>query len=159
MEIQKLYDFDELDLDDIAISLVRLVKHIPDYELFFQINQSNNEYLNFSRIKDLVIEGQYFDYYFTRFQGYHKFSKTCFTLIANKSVHSVQKQEITELFTTEENVKHLLNNQTDVDYLVHSSEEYPDFSVILWPSNLVFPLQEYRLCFEEELYQIIQYYE
>ena len=159
MEIQKLYDFDELDSEDIAINLVRLAKHIPDHEFFFQTNTINNEYLNFSRVDDLIIQGQYFDYYFPRFQGYHKFSKTCFTVIANKCVHSEQKQEITELFTNEDNIKHLLNNHTDVDYLIHSSEEYPDFSVILWPTNLVFPLQEYMLSFEEELYQIIQYYE
>ena len=35
----------------------------------------------------------------------------------------------------------------------------PDFSVILLPENLVFQIQEYLLSSDEELYQLIQYYE
>jgi hypothetical protein len=62
-------------------------------------------------------------------------------------------------FSEEENIKFLLNNQVDVEYILHSSEQFPDFSVILLPENLVFPIQDYTLSSEEELYQIIQYYE
>ncbi len=71
----------------------------------------------------------------------------------------VNKKVQTELFTEEENIKFLLNNQVDVEYILHSSEQFPDFSVILLPENLVFPIQDYTLSSEEELYQIIQYYE
>ncbi len=157
MEIQKLYDLDDIEFEDIAIGLVRLAKDIPAHEFFFKINQINN--LSFSRKKDLIFHGDYYDYFFPRFEAYHKFSKTCFTFISNKSSESKQKKVQTELFTGEENIKFLLNNQVDVEYILHSSEQFPDFSVILLPENLVFPIQDYTLSSEEELYQIIQYYE
>ncbi|MCW3160235.1 IPExxxVDY family protein [Chryseobacterium oryctis] len=157
MEIQKLYDLDDIEFEDITIGLVRLVKNVPDHEFFFKINQHND--LNFSRKKDLVFHGDYYDYFFSRFEAYHKFTKTCFTFISNKSIESNQKKLQTELFTEEENIKFLLNNQTEVQYILHTSEQFPDFSVILLPENLVFPIQDYTLGSEEELYQIIQYYE
>lgn len=36
---------------------------------------------------------------------------------------------------------------------------FADFSLILLPENLVFQIQEYLLSSDEELYQLIQYYE
>lgn len=157
MEIQKLYDLDDIEFEDIAIGLVRLAKNIPAHEFFYKINQNNN--LTFSRKQDMVFHGDYYDYYFPRFEAYHKFTKTCFTFISNKSSESKQKKIQIELFSEEENIKFLLNNQVDVEYILHSSEQFPDFSVILLPENLVFPIQDYTLSSEEELYQIIQYYE
>jgi len=157
LEIQKLYDLDDIEFEDIAIGLVRLAKDIPAHEFFYKINQNND--LTFSRKKDMVFHGAYYDYFFPRFEAYHKFTKTCFTFISNKSLESKQKKIQTELFSEEENIKFLLNNQVDVEYILHSSEQFPDFSVILLPENLVFPIQDYRLSSEEELYQIIQYYE
>ncbi|WP_326981075.1 IPExxxVDY family protein [Chryseobacterium sp. MYb264] len=157
MEIQKLYDLDDIEFEDIAIGLVRLAKHIPDHEFFYKINQNND--LKFFRKQDIVFHGVFYDYYFSRFEAYHKFTKTCFTFISNKSTESKQKKLQTELFSGEDNIKFLLNNQVDVQYILHSSEQFPDFSVILLPENLVFPIQDYTLGSEEELYQIIQYYE
>lgn len=157
MEVQNLYDPDEIEFEDITIGLVRLAKYVLDHEFFYKINQNND--LKFSRIKDLVFHGSYYDYCFPRFEAYHKFTKTCFTFISNKSSESKQKKQPTELFSEEENIKFLLNNQADVEYILHSSEQFPDFSVILLPENLVFPIQDYILSSEEELYQIIQYYE
>ncbi|WP_294288612.1 IPExxxVDY family protein [uncultured Chryseobacterium sp.] len=157
MEIQKLYDLDDIEFENITIGLVRLAKHIPDHEFFFKVNQING--LKFRRIEDVILQGDFFDYYFPRFEAYHKFSRTCFTFISNKSSESKQKKLQTELFTEEENIKFLLNNQVEVQYILHSSEQFPDFSVILLPENLVFPIQDYTLGSEEELYQIIQYYE
>lgn len=157
MEIQKLYDLDETEFEDVTIGLVRLAKNVPDHEFFFTVNQKND--LNFKRIDDLIYHGFYYDYFFPRFEAYHKFTKTCFTFISNRSSESKQKKLQTELFTGEENIKFLLNNQLEVQYILHSSEQFPDFSVILLPENLVFPIQDYTLGSEEELYQIIQYYE
>ena len=157
MEIQKLYDIDDIEFEDITIGLVRLAKDIPAHEFFYKINKING--LAFSRKKDVIIHGAYYDYYFPRFEAYHKFTKTCFTFISNKSSESKQKKIQTELFAEEENIKFLLNNQVDVEYILHSSEQFPDFSVILLPENLVFPIQDYTLSSDEELYQIIQYYE
>ncbi|CAA7390289.1 IPExxxVDY family protein [Chryseobacterium fistulae] len=157
MEIQKLYDIDDIEFEDITIALVRLVKNVPNHEFFYKINQINE--LTFSRSIDLMIPGAYYDYYFPRFEAYHKYTKTCFTFISNKSSDSKQKKLQTELFSEEKNIKFLLNNQADVQYILHSSEQFPDFSVILLPENLVFPIQDYTLSSDEELYQIIQYYE
>ncbi|WP_312078943.1 IPExxxVDY family protein [Chryseobacterium sp.] len=157
MEVQKLYDLDDIEFEDITIGLVRLVKFLPDHEFFFKLN--SREQLSFSRIGDLVFHGSYYDYYFPRFEAYHKTSKTCYTFISNKSSESKQKKIQTELFSGEDNIKFLLNNQPDVEYILHSSEQFDDFSVISLPENLVFPIQDYILSSDEELYQIIQYYE
>lgn len=157
MEIQKLYDLDDTEFEDIAIGLVRLAKDVPAHEFFYKTNQLNG--LTFSRKKDVIIHGAYYDYHFPRFEAYDKFTKSCFTFISNRSSESKQKKLQTELFTEEENIKFLLNNQVDVEYILHTSEQIPDFSVILLPENLVFPIQDYTLSSEEELYQIIQYYE
>ena len=159
MEKQNLYDWDELESEDLSIGLLRLSKEIPDYEFFFHVNNLNTEHLQFSRVEDLVLQGKYFDHSFPRFQGYHNTTKTCITVISNKSSESLQKSEITELFVTEEHIKYLLNHLHDVDYVIHTSDEVPDFSVILLPKDLAFPLQEDLLSSEDELYQIIQYYE
>lgn len=51
LEIQKLYDLDDIEFEDIAIGLVRLAKDIPAHEFFYKINQANN--LSFSRKKIL----------------------------------------------------------------------------------------------------------
>lgn len=157
MEIQKLYDLEDIEFEDITIGLVRLAKNIPDHEFFYKVNQNND--LTFKRIEDVILHGLYYDYFFPRFEAYHKFTKTCFTFISNRSSESKQKKLQTELFSEEENIKFLLNNQVEVQYILHSSEQFPDFSVILLPENLVFPIQDYTLGSEEELYQIIQYYE
>lgn len=157
MEIQKLYDLDDVEFEDITIGLVRLAKNIPDHEFFYKVNKNND--LNFKRISDLIFNGDFYDYHFPRFEAYHKFTKTCFTFISNKCSESKQKKIQTELFSEEENIKFLLNNQVDVEYILHTSEQFPDFSVILLPENLVFPIQDYILSSQEELYQIIQYYE
>lgn len=157
MEIQNLYDETDTDFDAISVSLIRLAKNIADYEFFFQINQLNH--LKFARIQDLVYCGEFYDYHFPRFQAYHQFTETCFTFTANQSLISTPKKVLRELFVAEENIKFLLNNKTDVEYILHSSEHIPDFSVILLPENLVFPRQDYTVDSDEEFYQILQYYE
>jgi hypothetical protein len=80
-------------------------------------------------------------------------------LLFRTNLLKVNKKNYRRTLSEEENIKFLLNNQVDVEYILHSSEQFPDFSVILLPENLVFPIQDYTLSSEEELYQIIQYYE
>lgn len=157
MKIQKQFFSLEEDDDDLTIGLVRLAKEIPDYELFFSINRFNH--FSFSRIEDLVIDGDYFTYRFTQFQAYHHEVKTCFRFISNASYESIQKKDSFELFSAEESVKFLLHNQMDVDYIATSSDVIADFSLILLPELLVFQIQEFSLSSVDELYQIIQYYE
>ncbi|MGE4513641.1 MAG: IPExxxVDY family protein, partial [Chryseobacterium sp.] len=66
MEIQKLYDLDDIGFEDVTIGLVRLAKNIPDHEFFYTVNQKND--LNFKRIDDLIYHGLYYDYFFPRFE-------------------------------------------------------------------------------------------
>ncbi len=148
----------EIDEDDtITLGLVRLVKEVADYELFYHINELND--FKFKRISDLIFQGVYFDYHFARFEAFHHDSKICIHIIANRSHHSIQKKKITELFNTEEDTKYILGNSPDVDYLIKTSEPFGDFSVILLPENLMFQIQDFPLSPNEELYQLIQYYE
>ncbi|TXF77288.1 IPExxxVDY family protein [Chryseobacterium sp.] len=157
MKIQKQFFSLEEDNDDLTIGLVRLAKDIPDYELFFTVNRINH--FCFSRIEDLVIDGEYFTYKFAQFQAYHHEVKTCFRFIRNISYEGIRKKESFELFSGEESVKFLLHNHIDVDYIATSSDVIADFSLILLPDLLVFQIQEFPLSSDDELYQIIQYYE
>ena len=148
----------EIDEDDaITLGLVRLIKDVPDYELFHHLNVLNP--FKFSRIADLIFSGKYYDYHFPRFEAFHPDTKICIHFIANQSSESFQKKITTELFNTEGDTKNLLDHFPDVNYLIKTSEPFVDFSVILLPENLVFQIQDFELSPIEELYQLIQYYE
>lgn len=148
----------EIDEDEeITLGLVRLIKEVPDYELFHHLNILNP--FKFSRISDFIFHGKYYDYHFPRFEAFHHDTKICIRFIANQSSESIQKAIPTELFNTEGDIKYLLEHSPDVNYLIKTSEPFVDFSVILLPENLVFQIQDYELSPFEELYQLIQYYE
>ncbi|WP_379968909.1 IPExxxVDY family protein [Epilithonimonas sp. UC225_85] len=157
MKVKKQYLKLEEDHTEISIGLIRLAKPIPEHELFFIINEMN--LFDFTRIEDIKIEGDYFDYFFSRYQAYDRFTKNCYNFISNKSILSIKKKEQNQLFSDESNVKFLLNVHQDADYILSKSDMFGDFSLILLPENFVFQIQEYPLSSEEELYQLIQYYE
>lgn len=157
MKIKKQYLKLEEDRTEINIGLIRLAKPIPEHELFFKINNLNT--FKFSRISDILIKGEYYDHYFSRYQAYNKSTKDCYSFISNKSLLSVEKKVADQLFSDEFNIKFLLNLHPDVDYILTNTDMFADFSLILLPENLVFQIQEYPLSSEEELYHLIQYYE
>ena len=157
MKIKKQFLKLEEDHPEIIVGLIRLIKPIPEHELFFSVNAINT--FCFSRIDDIIVKGEYYDYYFSRYEAYDKSSKDCFRFVSNKSVYSVEKKKHQELFSDESNIKFLLNLHQDVDFILTNSDMFADFSLILLPENLVFQIQEYPLSSDEELYQLIQYYE
>ncbi len=156
MEIQRII-LDDTDTEEVTIALVRMAKEMLDFEFFFHVNKINT--FSFQRINDVIVEGDYFRYFFPVFEGYSKETQTCYRFISNKSSESFQKKEINELFIEEQNVKYLLNNFHDTDYIISSSDSLNEFSVILLPENLTFQIQEILLTSDEELYHILQYYE
>jgi hypothetical protein len=157
LKSQKILLDIEDDDEEITLGLVRLAKEIPEHELFYQLNILNS--FQFSRIKDLVYNGVYYDYSFPRFEGFHRDSKVCIQFIANKSSQYIQKKVSTELFSGEQETKFLLDHFQDVDYLLKTSEPFGDFSLILLPENMMFQIQSFPLSPIEELYHIFQYYE
>ncbi|MBV6880705.1 IPExxxVDY family protein [Epilithonimonas ginsengisoli] len=157
MNIKKQYLKLEEDLTEINVGLIRLAKPIPEHELFFSINNINT--FKFKRVDDILIKGEYFDHSFSRYQAYDRFSKNCYSFISNRSISSVQKKLQNQLFSDESNIKFLLNLHQDVDYILTNTDMFAEFSLILLPENFVFQIQEYPLSSEEELYQLIQYYE
>lgn len=156
MKTQKILLDTEED-QEIALGLVRLAKDIPDYELFYHLNTINS--FKFSRIKDFVFQGNYYDYYFPRFEAFHLDSNIYIHFIANKSCCSILKKNPNELFSVEHETKFLLEYFQDVDYLIKTSEPFDDFSLILLPENLLFQIQNFSLQPKEELYHLILYYE
>ncbi len=150
-----------LDIDDeeeeIHVGLLRLAKELPDYEFFYHLNHCNS--FKFARIQDFVYHGMYYDYYFPRFEAYYSDSRVCIHFIANRSIESIQKKVSSELFFAEEETHFLLNHFQEVNYLIKTSEPFDDFSLILLPENLTFPVQNFQLSPEEDLYQLFQYYE
>ena len=145
---------DDYQEDDLLLGLIRTVKQIPEYEFIFQINKVNT--FCFYRIEDLQYCGEYYDHYFTVYEGYDKENKNCIKIISNKSVRNIQKKEITELFIDEEKEKYLITKYKDIDYIIKTSDGIDDFSVILLPKFLAFEVQEYILSSHEELYQTLQ---
>lgn len=156
MKNKKIF-LDQEEEESIYVGLVRLAKPLPDYEVFFHLN--NHNLFDFKRTKDVQLHGEYNDYTFTRFEAYDKNTENCWRIISNKSAETIIKKEQESLFHHEEEMKFLLNNHQDVDYIITASDLYIDFSLILLPEKLFFPIQEFLLEPEEELYQIIQYYE
>jgi hypothetical protein len=87
------------------------------------------------------------------------FPKTVIILFLTNLFYPLKKKSKNQLFSDESNIKFLLNLHQDVDYILTNSDIFADFSLILLPENFVFQIQEYSLSSEEELYQLIQYYE
>jgi len=143
--------------DEITIGLVRLAKEVPDYELFYHLNSLNP--FSFKRIDDLLVRGNVSDYYFPRFRAFHNTTQVCVYFISNRASQVIQTKTSHELFSGDEDYGFLLKNFQDVDYIIKTSEQIDDFSVILLPENLMFQIQNYHLSPEEELYQLIQYYD
>lgn len=148
---------DDLDEENETLGLIRAVKHLPDHEFIFHINQNNSFY--FKRIDDLKYYGEYYDHSFPVFEGYDKVNKECIKIIANRSLPTDPKKEITELFIEEEDTMFLINKYRDIDYIIKTSDRINDFSLLLLPKFLAFEVQEYILSSDEELYQMIQDYE
>lgn len=88
-------------------------------------------------------------------QGYDKGEKNCYQIIANKSF---KKEENTpsNLFEGLQEIHYLLEEHQDVDFLIKTQDSFPDFSLILFPENVIFPIQEYQIQPEELIYQYIQ---
>lgn len=156
MKNLKLF-LEEEEEESLQIGLARLVKPLPDHEVFFQINQYSG--LHFERLDDFEISGKYYQYFHTVYKTYHRDSKTCIHFISNKSSSSVNKKEINQLFTDEEEMNYLLSECKDVDYLITTPDNIPEFSVFLLPENMMFQIQNFELSSDEELFHLIQYYE
>ena len=157
MNIKKQYLKLEVDHTEISIGLIRLIKAIPEHELFFSINKTNQ--FQFKRLDDILIKGEYFDHSFSLYQAYDSATKNCYSFISNKSISFTEKKVQNQLFSDESNIKFLLNLHQEVDYILTNSDMFADFSLILLPENFVFQIQEFSLSSGEELYQLIQYYE
>lgn len=149
---------DEEEEEDLPLGLIRLAASKPAHEVFFEINKANDK-VCFCRIKDLCKVGKYHDYLHKRFEAYHSERKTCIQIISNKSVSTIKKSQSLELFSDEEDINYLLPFHPEVDYILKTSDCINDFSLILWPENLMFPLQEHSLSSSDELFELIQYYE
>lgn len=156
MKNKKLFlDYEEDGYLDVG--LIRLASNLPHHEIFFHLNRAND--FNFTRGEDLIFQGNYNNYHFSTYLAHDKYNRNCWRLISNKSIQTDIKVEQNQLFQDEDDVKYMLNNLHDVDYIISTSDTFVDFSVILLPEILFFPIQEFRLEFNTELYQIMHYYE
>lgn len=140
------------DEEPINIGLIRLAKKVPDYEMFFEINKLNS--FNFCRTDDLKLK----KFCFTKYEAYHPETKTCYQIIANKSIPK-KKKTANELFPQADEIKFLMPKNKDVEYIIYAKDSFPDFSLILFPENILFKIQDYSVEPQQELYKLIQYYE
>lgn len=156
MKSLKLF-LDDEEEDDLNIGFIRLSKNVSAHEFFFEINRRNA--IKFARIKDICQIGQYYEHSYSRYEAYDSESQACIQVISNQSVDFKQKKAQAELFSTEEEVNYLLPFDKDVDYLIKTSDNIADFSLILWPEIDMFPIQNSVISSDSELFDLIQYYE
>lgn len=147
----------DIEEEELRLGLLRLSHSIPDYEFFFKVNKLNSFY--FSRVKDFKIETQNYLHYHVRYQGYNASAKSTFSIIKNLSYRVEPCTTSVDLFSELRENTHLLPKYPDADYIILTKELFADFSLILLPENITFPLQNIILSPEEGLYKNIQYYE
>lgn len=146
--------FDEEEF--VSVGLLKLKQKSPYHELFFKINQQNSFY--FSRRKDLMVEDDSGYYHFPIFEAFDEVKQTTYTIIANQSYDFKRKEkQIMGLFDFIEEEKFFIN--TNVDFIVFSKERETDFSSLHLPSEWFYPIENYSLNLEDELYQIILDYD
>lgn len=148
---------DEEFIFPINLGLIRVVKKLPAHELFYHMGIQNN--LFFSRKNDLKIKKKYYEYSHIIFETFHEETQNKLVFLENKSIFSQQYREIDQLFVEEDLVNYLLKNVKDADYIIKTSENIIDFSLILQRKNILFHIQTVTLSKDDELYQILQYYE
>lgn len=145
-----------LELDEqeepLSVGWIRLRKKAPSHEVFFEINKLNS--FTFKRTEDL----KYKKFYFSKFEGYHSETDTQYIIISNKSAPQRQKSE-ESLFSQVEEIKYLLPKNKDFEYIIYAKDNIPDFSLILLPENISFPIEKISIPSQNELYKLIQYYE
>ena len=139
--------FNDTDNEPISIGLARLVKFLQPHILFFQINSQKN--MRYQRKRDLEVFSEYYRYDHIVFEAHQPNWKNKILFI----------KEIDRLFVEETEDNYLLDKYTDVEYLVKTSNNIRNFSLISLPENLFFQIQPYELEPDNELYKIIQYYE
>lgn len=156
MKLKKLF-LDQEEEEPLNVGLLRLAKNIPDHEFFFHINHLN--FFKFARKDDFIIQAQYNNYHFSCYIAHDEVSKSVWKILSNKSTDTFKKKEQDRLFADEQDIKFLLEQHQEVDYIISTGDDFMDFSLILLPDNLSFPIQDFSLEPDEELYQIILYYE
>lgn len=147
----------DIEEETLQIGLVRLVRQMPDYEFFFKVNQCNA--FKFSRIENFEMQQNGSMYQFGRYQTHDTVTKSTYTFIANKSHSAKPLAEFNDLFSHLYEPMQILPKYSEVDYILLTKEFFNDFSVILLPEKLTFPIQEVTLSPEHQFYQILQYYE
>lgn len=149
--------FNDADNEPISIGLARLVKFLQPHILFFQINSQKN--MRYQRKRDLEVFSEYYRYDHIVFEAHQPNWKNKILFIQNKNSNCTKIKEIDRLFVEETEDNYLLDKYTDVEYLVKTSNNIRNFSLISLPENLFFQIQPYELEPDNELYKIIQYYE
>lgn len=157
MKNQKLiFEFEDTEVETIHLGLLRQVKNFLPHEFFFKIN--NDAKYSFRRIDDLEVYKSHFHYAHMVYEACDTIHKNRLIFIKNKSSYTKKVKEFTELFI-EETEENYLIPMKEVDYIIKTSDNIEDFSVILLPENIAFNIQHYTINSDEELYQLIQYYE
>lgn len=156
MKNQILFLDKEEEIETLHLGLLRQVMDLPPHEFFFKINQKTP--FQFGRERDLEVVTSHFCHTHLVYEACDERLKNKLRFIKNKSSETKKIREITELFVEEETENYLIPMK-DVDYIIKTSDNIDDFSVILLPESITFSIQNYTIDSDENLYQLIQYYE
>lgn len=156
MKNQILFLDEEEEIETLNLGLLRQVMDLPSHEFFFKINQKTS--FQFGRERDLEVVTSHFCHTHLVYEACDERLKNKLRFIKNKSSDTKKIKEITELFVEEETENYLIPMK-DVDYIIKTSDNIDDFSVILLPESITFSIQNYTIDSDDNLYQLIQYYE
>lgn len=145
-----------LDFDDeepLKIGLIQLAKNIKVSEFFFKINNINNS--PFVRVNDFTITKKKQQFSFQQFKNDFNNTGYPYHIISNKSFEQKIKENRDSLFDESYAVQYLIENQRNIDFIIKTNDIYPDFSLILYPENSIFQIQEIEITTQSILYQYL----
>jgi hypothetical protein len=150
----------QIPIDDsqepLYIGYVKCQTILPTYNFFFEINKQNQFF--FERKKDLIRHGEYFDYYYSVYEAKCETQQINYRFFSNHPIHTIQTKEISDLFGLEMENKFLVDS-SEIIYIASTSYFSANFSLILQTEKSIFQLEVQEIFSNDELFELIQYYE
>lgn len=143
--------------EGISVGLLRLSKQLPPHEFFYHFNCANRQ-IYLKRIKDLKNIGRDYSSSHLRMEGYHREPRCQVQFIENRASESQVFEHQGNLFSDGADVNFLLPMHPDVDFVVRTTDNLDDFSLILLPEGLTFSIQNFQID-AGSLSDLIQFYD
>ncbi len=151
------FQITEDETDSLTLGLIRKAIPLDDILFFFKINSLSS--FNFYRSKDLEIYTPHHRAVFPVWHSPNNATSPGVKFFGNKAILHDQHTDFQELFVQDADVTLLLNSYAEVDFITCWDNQDPDYSLLLLPNSLTFPVQEKLITIQHDLYNTLEYYE